>query len=65
MAVDAILAERTFAQGRNRWRVDSQGRWSVYMWGWWPTGANPRGQFVPISADKVPHAIQQSAARNS
>lgn len=58
------LAERTFAVGPQRWRVDAQGHWSVYMWGWWPTGANPRGQFVAIPEDKVPYEVQ-SAARNS
>ena len=52
-----VLAERTFHRGTQQWRVDSAGNWSVYMWGWWPSGANPRGQFMPIEKNKVPKEL--------
>ena len=42
----AQLYERSFTYGQQRWTVDSSGQWSVYVWGWWPFGANPRGQFM-------------------
>ena len=65
MKLAIVLTDRTFSQGQNRWRIDFQGRWSVYLWGWWPTGVNPRGQFIAISADGVPNDIKQAATRNS
>ena len=51
------LVEQTFSLGPQQWRVDSQGNWSVYMWGWWPFGGNPRGQFVSIEKSKVPKEL--------
>jgi hypothetical protein len=32
--LDAVICERTVAYGKQRWRVDSEGNWSVMMWGW-------------------------------
>ena len=57
------LAERTFARGQQRWRVDHSGNWSCYMWGWWPNGSNyPSGRYVSIGADKVPEDILEAAS---
>ena len=68
MKADAALerlreVERTFSRGAQRWRVDEKGQWSVYMWGWWPTGASPRGQFMPVETKKVPRELLDAAAR--
>lgn len=58
---DIRLSERTFSQGKNRWRVDDAGRWSVLLWGWFPTGVSPRYQWEPIERGRVPLDILKAA----
>ena len=53
-----ILCERTFAWDRQRWRVDSNGNWTTWMWGWWPDShGTPSGRFMPIEKEKVPREL--------
>lgn len=55
------LVECTFAHGQNRYRVNSGGEWQTLMFGWWPTGNNPRWKWEPIPADKVPSEVRGAA----
>jgi hypothetical protein len=59
-----LLVERTFARGPQQWRVDAQGRWSTWMWGWWPDGnGSPSGRFMPIETKDVPRELIEAAHR--
>lgn len=59
---DVKLCERTFAQGKNRFRVNSAGQWSVLLWGWFPghTGA-PEYRWSAIDKAKVPAEVLKAA----
>ena len=59
------LCERTFARGRQRWRVDAGGNWSCYMWGWWPNGSDrPYGHYVMVKKDRVPQDLLDALMRD-
>lgn len=58
------LTERTYRYGKQLWRIDENGTWKVYMWGWWPdSNGNPSGRFQPIDTSKVPPEILAMAGR--
>lgn len=57
------LTEQTFTMGKNRFRVSSNGDWSALMFGWWPTGNNPRWQWSPIEVSSVPDEVKKAARR--
>lgn len=63
MSDEIMLSERTFQRGEQQWRVNRRGEWSVYMWGWFPFGHNPRGQFMPIEKNEVPPELIREASR--
>lgn len=57
----ATLCEQTFALGKARFKVDTEGRWQCLMWGWFPTGNNPRYQWSLIPKEKVPNEVLKKA----
>lgn len=57
------MVERTYAHGRNRYRVNSRGEWSALLWGFFPTGPTPRYQWSSIPTDKVPAEVRAEAER--
>ena len=57
----ATVCEKTIAFGKQRWRVNSKGQWSVLMWGWWPDGGNyPSYRWERVDNDKVPKEVKEA-----
>jgi hypothetical protein len=46
--------------GRTQYRLRGE-QWYVHMWGWWPTGANPRWAWVDVAEDCVPDEVKALA----
>lgn len=59
--MEVQLCERTFAVGKNRFKVNSEGQWQVLMWGWYPTGNNPRYSWEWIEKSRVPDEVLKQA----
>ena len=59
--MNVVLSERTFSVGRNQYRVDAAGNWSALHFGWFPTGPNPRYQWVAIAKASVPKEVLKAA----
>ena len=58
------LVERTFNYGAQSWRVNSENKWKVYMWGWWPdSNGCPSGRYMPVATEKVPKELLAVANR--
>lgn len=56
----ATVIEKTISFGKNRYKVDSNGRWLTLMWGWWPDrGSRPSSRWVFIPENKVPEEVKQ------
>lgn len=62
----AVVCERTIALGRNRYRVDDNGSWTVLMWGWWPDSNElPSYRWRPIPEDSVPDEVLRVVRREA
>ena len=60
----ATLCERTFALGRARYRLSTEGQWLALMWGWWSEGeAAPSSLWMPVATCDVPPEVLQLAAQ--
>jgi len=59
--MEVTLCERTFAQGKNRFKVNSKDQWQVLMWGWHLHGSSPRYQWEWIEEKHVPKEILKKA----
>jgi len=58
--MQAQLIGKTIAHGKNTYRVDSMGNWSVLMWGWWSNGGSrPSWRWGSIPTDKVPDDVKR------
>lgn len=56
------LASREFARGPQRWRVDSQGNWTVLMFGWFPgNNGTPSHQWHPVDKKQFPQELLEAA----
>jgi len=61
--MEAILCEQTFALGKARFKVNTKGQWQCLMWGWYPTGNNPRYQWEWIKKEQVPEEVLEQVGR--
>lgn len=62
---EARVVATTIQHGRARYRVTECGGWQVHLFGWFPTGNNPRWQWSRIDVSKVPEAVRRVSTGNS
>ena len=56
------MCERTFALGRNRYKVNSNDSWQCLLWGWFIDGnRTPEYRWSYIPKDKVPNEVLKQA----
>ncbi len=57
----AVLCERTFSLGKAQYKVNSKNQWQCLLWGWFPTGNNPRYEWEWIEEKHVPKEVLRQA----
>ena len=57
----ARIIEKTIACGRNSYRITSDGKWKILLWGTWPNSNGiPSYRWVFISETKIPESVIQA-----
>ena len=55
----AKVCEKTIAHGKNRYKVSSDNKWSVLMWGWYPDSKEtPSYRWTNILKEQVPKVVK-------
>ncbi len=56
------LSSRTYQLGPQTWQVNSDGKWFVLMWGWWPGNTGrPSWRWEHVQEHRVPLELREKA----
>jgi hypothetical protein len=59
--MEAITVGKTIAYGKNRFKVDADGNWSVLLFGTSGPGQNPHYYYSHVKKEKIPAEVLKKA----